>query len=132
VAEFIGEANLLPATLTGYQDGVALVRLDGLTLKIPGPPLPPGPITLMARPEAIRLRQEGPGLPGVIEKVAYLGASAEYTVGTAAGPIQVSDYQVEAGLLAPGTPVRLEFLPKGLYPLPPAFGGAQGKEGPGD
>jgi iron(III) transport system ATP-binding protein len=132
VAEFIGEANLLPATLTGYQDGVALVRLDGLTLKIPGPPLPPGPITLMARPEAIRLRQEGPGLPGVIEKVAYLGASAEYTVGTAAGPIQVSDYQVEAGLLAPGTPVRLEFLPKGLYPLPPAPGRPEGKEGPGD
>jgi hypothetical protein len=86
----------------------------------------------MARPEAIRLRQEGPGLPGVVEKVAYLGASAEYTVGTAAGPIQVSDYQVEAGLLAPGTAVRLEFLPKGLYPLPPAPGRPEGKEGPGD
>lgn len=131
VAEFIGEANLLPATLTGYQDGAALVRLDALTLKVPGPPLPPGPITLMARPEAIRLQQEGPGLPGVIEKVAYLGAVAEYTVTTAVGAIQVSDSQVEAGLLPAGTSVRLEFLQKGLYPLPPVPGGSEGKEGPG-
>ncbi len=132
VAEFIGEANLLPATLTGYQDGAALVQVGALTLKVPGPPLRPGPITLMARPEAIRLHQEGLGLPGVVEKVAYLGGSAEYTVGTAAGAIQVSDHQVEAGLLAPGTAVRLEFLPKGLYPLPPAPGRPEGKEGPGD
>jgi len=30
----------------------------------------------------------------------------------------ITDYEMESGVLKAGTPVRLEFLPHGIYPLP--------------
>ena len=53
-----------------------------------------------------------------MEKVSYLGSSADYTVETDVGPILVTDYEMEGGVLPVGAPVRLEFLPHGVYPLP--------------
>jgi ABC-type Fe3+/spermidine/putrescine transport system ATPase subunit len=82
--------------------------------------LPAGPVTVLARPEAIRIRTEGDGLAGTIQKVSYLGSSADYTVGTDLGPILITDYAMGSGVLSPGTAVRLEFLAHGVYPLPSA------------
>jgi ABC-type Fe3+/spermidine/putrescine transport system ATPase subunit len=73
---------------------------------------------VLARPEAIRIRTQGDGLSGTIQKVSYLGSCADYTVETELGAILITDYEMESGVLKAGTPVRLEFLPHGIYPLP--------------
>jgi iron(III) transport system ATP-binding protein len=118
VAEFIGEANFLPAYLEAVEDGWASLRIGPQRLRIQSRPLPGGPVTVLARPEAIRVKTGGEGLPGKIQKVSYLGSSADYTVETDLGSILITDYAMEGGVLGAGTTVCLEFLAHGVYPLP--------------
>jgi iron(III) transport system ATP-binding protein len=120
VAEFIGEANFLRATLETTEDGWAGLRIGPLRLRVQSRPLPPGDVTVLARPEAIRIRTRGEGLPGTIQKVSYLGSSTDYTVETALGSVLVTDSEMQEGVLRVGTEVCLEFLPHGIYPLPTA------------
>ncbi len=118
VAEFIGEANFLSAQLESIEDGWAGIRIGPQYLRVQSRPLPVGPVTVLARPEAIRIKTEGDGLVGTIQKVSYLGSSADYTVESELGAILVTDYTMQGGVLRPGTTVCLEFLPHGVYPLP--------------
>ena len=118
VAEFIGEANFLPARLDAMEDGHARITLGPQRLQVASPALPPGPVTVLARPEAIRVRPQGAGLAGTIQKVSYLGSSADYTVETELGPVLITDYEMQGGVLPAGAVVRLEFLPHGVYPVP--------------
>jgi iron(III) transport system ATP-binding protein len=118
VAEFIGEANFLPAVLETAEDGWVGLRIGSQRVRVQGGPLPPGPVVVLARPEAIQIRARGEGLPGTIQKVSYLGSSTDYTVETELGPILVTDSEMQGGVLRAGTAVRLEFLPHGIYPLP--------------
>jgi iron(III) transport system ATP-binding protein len=118
VAEFIGEANFLPARLEAMEDGHARIALGPQRLEVTSPSLQPGPVTVLARPEAIRIRTLGDGLPGTIQKVSYLGSSADYTVETELGLVLITDYEMQGGVLPAGSAVRLEFLSHGVYPLP--------------
>ena len=120
VAEFIGEANFLPARLDAMVNGHARITLGPQRLEVVSPALQPGPVTVLARPEAIRVRAQGEGLAGTIQKVSYLGSSADYTVETELGPVLITDYEMHGGVLPAGTAVRLEFLSHGVYPLPVA------------
>jgi len=120
VAEFIGEANFLPAQLESVEDGWAGIRIGSQRLRVQSRPLAVGPVTVLARPEAIRIQTGGEGLAGTIQKVSYLGSSADYTVETDLGSVLVTDYSMQGGVLSAGTAVRLEFLPHGVYPLPGA------------
>ncbi len=123
VAEFIGEANFLPARLEKLEEGWAQVAVGPQRLRVSSPPLRPGPITVLARPEAIRISEgTGTGLAGRIQKVSYLGSSADYTVETELGPVLVTDYALEGGVLNPGASVGLEFLAHGICPLQQAEG----------
>jgi iron(III) transport system ATP-binding protein len=119
VAEFIGEANFLAATVETSADGWVNLRIGSQSLRVRCQPVPPGPVTVLARPEAIRILSDGEGLAGTIQKVSYLGSAADYTVETALGPILVTDYAMAEGVLSAGSKVRLEFLSHGVYPLPP-------------
>ena len=118
VAEFIGEANFLPATVVSSVDGWTNLQIGSQSLRVRSRPVSPGPVTVLARPEAIRIHVEGEGLAGTIQKVSYLGSSADYTVETTLGPILVTDYAMAGGVLSAGAAVRLEFLSHGVYPLP--------------
>ena len=83
IADFIGNANLLPATLQRGDGALAQIQLGGIALSLPHRDLPPGPVEVAVRPEAIRLRAGGkqPGeLAGTIRKAAYLGSHMEYQV----------------------------------------------------
>jgi iron(III) transport system ATP-binding protein len=117
VAEFIGEANFLPAKVESVEDGLIILRIGPQRLRVQSRPLLPGPVTVLARPEAIRISPTGDGLAGTIQKVSYLGSAADYTVETELGPLLITDYAMEAGVLSAGTTVRLEFLAHGVYPL---------------
>jgi iron(III) transport system ATP-binding protein len=118
VAEFIGEANFLPATVVSSSDGWTNLQIGSQSLRVRSRPVSPGPVTVRARPAAIRIHVHGEGLPGTIQKVSYLGSSADYTVETILGPILVTDYAMTGGVLSAGAAVRLEFLSHGVYPLP--------------
>jgi iron(III) transport system ATP-binding protein len=118
VAEFIGEANFLPATVVSSADGWTNLQIGSQSLRVRSRPVSPGPVTVLARPEAIRIHVDGEGLVGTIQKVSYLGSSADYTVETMLGPILVTDYAMTGGVLSAGAAVRLEFLSHGVYPLP--------------
>jgi len=118
VAEFIGEANFLPGTVEATAEGWADLRIGPQSLRVQSHLVCPGPVTVLARPEAIRIHVDGEGLAGTIQKVSYLGSSADYTVETTLGPVLVTDYTMAEGVLSAGAAVRLEFLAHGVYPLP--------------
>jgi iron(III) transport system ATP-binding protein len=118
VAEFIGEANFLPATIESAVEGWVNLRIGPQSLRVKSRLLSPGPVTVLARPETIRIHDHGEGLSGIIRKVSYLGSAADYTVETALGPVLITDYDMAGGVLPSGAEVRLTFLGHGVYPLP--------------
>src|SRR5919107_372533 len=60
VADFIGDANILSATVTAVSGASARVALDALTLDLPARGITPGPVKLAVRPDAIRLTPQAP------------------------------------------------------------------------
>ncbi len=119
VADFIGEANLLPVEIARVEDGRASVRLGPVRLELPARALGVGPALLAARPHAVHLaREPGPGrLPARIRKATYLGAHMEYELESEAGMLLVVDRAVEAPL-APGTAVFAELAGSGVCLVP--------------
>ena len=79
VADFVGEANLLPARRVGARrfavaGGVLEAAEDG-----------PDAATLVLRPERAVLAREGAGLAGTVAQVVYDGADSTYHVALADG-----------------------------------------------
>ncbi|MBR0672262.1 ABC transporter ATP-binding protein [Neoroseomonas soli] len=90
VATFMGEANHLRGTIERVENGMASVALDALRFALPARGLPPGPVDVVARPEAIRLAAEGAeGMAGRITRATYMGSHAEYVVSTPLGELFV-------------------------------------------
>ncbi len=80
VADFIGDANLLPAEITASDGERAAVRLGASTLDLPARGLKPGACTLAIRPHAIRVHpgQEPGGNQMTVRHAIYLGSHLEY------------------------------------------------------
>ncbi|HEV8310150.1 MAG TPA: ABC transporter ATP-binding protein, partial [Methylomirabilota bacterium] len=125
VADFVGEANFLPARIVGLDGARVRVEAGPLRVTLDAGPGAPGPAILVVRPETIRITAAGADAPpaaalaGRIERTAYLGGTAEYLVATAVGPVAVTDALMADGLLAAGAAVWLTVLPRGLALLPP-------------
>jgi iron(III) transport system ATP-binding protein len=144
VAEFIGEANFLPARAEPAGDGVVEVAIGTQRLRVGAAAGTAGAVTVLARPEAIRIRRTGAGgqaagtsdssdlgprtsdvgprtsetgLSGVVKKVSYLGSSADYTVETELGSVLVTDFAVAEGVLPAGSAVTLQFHAYGVHVL---------------
>jgi len=101
VASFIGQANLLPATVDEVLDHSLRVTMEnGVTIKIAMPPMPSMPsaaapfqpgeaVRLSVRPEAIQLSDggdqasDGKRIAGKIVASAYQGAFVEYEIAVA-------------------------------------------------
>jgi iron(III) transport system ATP-binding protein len=85
VADFMGDANLLEATVGEHRVATAEVRLGPLSLQLPHRGIPAGPAALAVRPHAVKLATESAGTGGIegrVTKAAYLGDHMEYTVRT--------------------------------------------------
>jgi len=115
VADFVGEANLLPGA---YADG--WVTVGPLAFEFRQEGVIQGPVTVMARPEAITVRRDGEGLPGRVRSAFFMGMTIEYLVETPVGEVTVVEPLGTWGAIATGADVRLRFLEAGLYLLPPA------------
>ncbi len=92
VADFVGDTNFVMGTVR--RDAEAVVFDVGSSTVEVQRDAEPGPATLMIRPEFLALRQRdsadaGPGLPGRVVNVAFMGTHTRITVSTAAGDMVV-------------------------------------------
>jgi iron(III) transport system ATP-binding protein len=85
IADFMGEANVLD----GEVIGPGRVALGGIVLPTSMRDHPTGRAQLAVRPESITLAASGEGLPGRVQRAAFLGQTREYEIETAAGQIFV-------------------------------------------
>ena len=85
IADFMGEANVLDGEVLGP----GRVALGGVVLPTAMREHPAGAAQLAVRPEAITLAASGEGLPGRVQRAAFLGQTREYEIETAAGQIFV-------------------------------------------
>ena len=89
VADFIGEANILPCTIAAVTGDAADVVLGPARLTLPSRGLAPGPARLAVRPARLALAPAGSAgtMPGTVAKATYVGRAMEYVVETEAGPV---------------------------------------------
>jgi iron(III) transport system ATP-binding protein len=118
IADFIGDANLVPVTLRRLDDHLATVTLARLILTLPHRGAPDGPAELAIRPHAIRFDIAG-GLPGRIAKAAYLGSHMEYEVAVEGLPQDLFVIAQDVATPRPaGAVVTLALDPAGLAVVP--------------
>ena len=96
VAEFIGQANLMPARVDAQEGGMASLAIEScapIRVRTPQPLAAGAPVTLALRHELLSLaEQPQPGmnhLPGQIERMNYLGAQVLVRVRCAPAPLSV-------------------------------------------
>ncbi len=107
VAGFIGEVNLLPATVDRMPDGRRAAAIAGVTGLVPIPDAPPGDrLTVALRPEHLRLgtreNASGPGLAVTVEDAAHLGPTIAYRLRAADGRLLSATAPTGQGRLKPG------------------------------
>ncbi|MDR7523264.1 MAG: ABC transporter ATP-binding protein [Armatimonadota bacterium] len=112
VADFIGEANLLPAT---YHRGEVVVATYRLPYQQEG--ITDGDWTLLVRPEAVRLDAGDEGLPGTVRTAAYLGVHIEYRIETPVGMLFAIGPADRAQVHPVGSRVTATFDVGGIYLL---------------
>lgn len=121
VADFIGEANLLDATVLDVSDGIARVQLDGgnsMIFSTPARNLSVGAARIAIRPGRVQLMPADSTntLSGIVEKSTYAGSHMEYRVGTSLGDVfVVADVESD---FATGAAVGVGFMEKGPVLLP--------------
>jgi spermidine/putrescine transport system ATP-binding protein len=128
VADFLGVSNLMDGVARAGGDGGAQVALEGFELEARGGGGDvSGPAKLVIRPERVELEPHGAAsgpnrLPGMVERVVYVGSSVQLIVRAATGDALQALVQNTGGG-APydqGTPVQLHLPADALRVLPVA------------
>jgi spermidine/putrescine transport system ATP-binding protein len=135
VADFLGASNLMDATATGAVDGACRVELDRFELRgSAGAADVTGPAKVVIRPERVELEPHGTTgsnrLPGMVERVVYVGSAIQVIVRAATGDALQALIQ-NTGKGAPyeqGTPVQIHLPAEALRVLP-AGEAESGEEG---
>ena len=118
VADFLGVSNLMEANVEGRANGTATVRMGEFSLAAASGDLDAvGAVKVTIRPERIRLEPLAPGdadgggnrIPGMVERLVFLGNSTQVIVRLAPGElIQVLiQNQGDATPYHQGTPVSV-------------------------
>jgi len=126
VADFIGRANFVEATVRERRDGLLVLDALGAALTAPAPvaPFRPGETaTLVIRPEMIELVDDAARHPqsvaGIIRRAAYLGNVIEYDVEVAGQLLALVERDPRRAEIYPeGQAVKVRFLEDCLYVLP--------------
>lgn len=111
VADFIGEANLVPCRIVSVDDGTATIDIEGYRHSLPARGLGPGPATLAVRPSRLLIRNDT-GVAATVAKATYVGVRMEYTLTGGFGQVFAVHDDVDAPL-EPGTEIRIAFAEKG-------------------
>ena len=96
IADFIGDANLIPCETVSTKKNTAMVAVDGIYIKSQAVKDITSPLNLVVHPHNIRISfASGPtALQGTIQHVAYLGSHIEYEVKTANATLFIVDNQM--------------------------------------
>lgn len=95
IADFMGEANVVPCEVLSQTDGEALVRIGTAEHRIPSRQPRSGAAKLAVRPGSIRIGAPGDkGMPGRVLHTAYLGGHIEYEVETEVGTLFIVDHEM--------------------------------------
>ncbi|KAB2883571.1 MAG: ABC transporter ATP-binding protein [Albidovulum sp.] len=120
VADFIGEANLIPVEIAAVEGDTATVRIADYTHRLPARGFSRGPARLAVRPSRMRLvAGAGDGVAAVIAKATYVGSRMEYTVTAAFGTV----FAVLDDVVTPfreGDAVTISFAASGPVLIPAA------------
>ena len=116
VADFIGKANFV----AGKVAGPGQVAIGGKVFQTGQQDLAAGDVTLVLRPEAVRLSAEAGDFPATIKRMMFLGNLAEYLVeveGLGDWLIDLSN-PGETGLFEIGQQVYATLSPASIHALP--------------
>jgi iron(III) transport system ATP-binding protein len=94
VADFIGRANFIEGSVSGSEQGALVVDVLGKPLRIVQPEVLPqvgSPVTLVVRPEAIRVGEKNGSWAGVVRRATYLGSSVDYEVAVGGSTLSVQE-----------------------------------------
>ncbi len=120
VADFIGEANLIPCQIESVTDDVAEITVGSLKHRLDARGLRPGPALVAVRPTRVHLaaQPDAETLAAKITKSTYVGNHMEYTVKAEFGDV----FAVSEDVTNPftiGQDVGLGFTKSGPVLLPP-------------
>ncbi|MDO3431613.1 ABC transporter ATP-binding protein [Rhizobium sp. CBN3] len=114
IADFMGEANVIPCEVVGIDGGDAEIRIGSFRHRVPAGAATPGAASLAVRPGAIALSEgRGQGLAGRILHSAYLGDHVEYEVETDVGTLFIVDHAVDR-ILPVASDTTLGFRSRGI------------------
>ncbi|MEH7844685.1 ABC transporter ATP-binding protein [Rhizobium laguerreae] len=114
IADFMGEANVIPCEVVGIDGTDADIRIGGFRHRVPAGRATPGAANLAVRPGAIALSEGGGhGLAGRILHSAYLGDHVEYEVATDVGTLFIVDHAVDR-ILPVASDATLGFRSRGI------------------
>jgi len=114
IADFMGEANILPCDVEQAEGGEALIRVGNQRFRVRGDGAKTGSGQLAVRPQFITLSGDGQGaLQGEIIHSTWLGDHIEYEVTTELGSLFIIDPHMEQRLPLAAR-VGVNFKPQGL------------------
>ncbi len=123
VADFIGRANFVQATVRERRNGQLVLDALGTTLTAPtSTQYAQGQVvTLVARPEMIEIDSPQAQVQGVVRRAAYLGNVIEYDVEVGGQLLSLVEHDPRRTTIHPeGQAVKVRFLEDCLYVLPKA------------
>jgi iron(III) transport system ATP-binding protein len=122
VADFIGRANFVEATVRERRDGHLVLDALGTTLTAltPADTLQPSdPATLVIRPEMVEIDSPQAQVAGTVRRSAYLGNVIEYDVEVGGQLLSLVERDPRRAEIHPeGQTVKVRFLEDCLYVLP--------------
>ena len=127
VAGFLGQSNLLPASVLGRADGMVEVQTPTARLRLPaGRMADDGPrVEVGVRPEKIHVRDRGQGdlghnrIDGTVVDTSFIGVSTQYLVRTADDEeLTVFCQNISSDLRRVGDQVTLSWHPEHTFGLP--------------
>jgi iron(III) transport system ATP-binding protein len=118
VADFIGKANFVAATVIDarmLRVGAARIAIADAVDRENG-----AAVTLVVRPEAVRVSRDFGPLEGTVRRVVFLGSVAEYLIEVAGVGEWLIDAPnpAETGLFRVGEAIRLDLAPAAMHVLP--------------
>ncbi|MDJ0628343.1 MAG: ABC transporter ATP-binding protein [Rhodobacter sp.] len=117
VADFIGEANLIPCEILSVDSHMAEIAVDGYRYRLPSRGLPVGPSKMAVRPSRIVLGADK-GFDATIAKATYVGVRMEYSIKASFGSLFAVQEDVQTPL-EEGHPVKVSFKDIGPVLIPP-------------
>lgn len=118
VADFIGEANIIPCVIDSVEDDMATVSIDNYRHVLPARDLGIGSANLAVRPSRLVIGAKD-GFKVRIAKATYVGVRMEYTLEAGFGSMFAVQDEVDTPLEV-GTDVTVGFSAKGPVLLPEA------------